>query len=279
MQKRFSVASYSFHGLHKLGAMSVFQYFETIRFRYQLDTADVWNGMLLSYDEDYLKLVRQQMDERGLRLANLCCDWCQLWGYTPEEIQRQDAVAEDCLRAAEILGAETVRMDAGVREAAFTDEQLEAVSKKYDRYCQRAAGFGAKLGTENHWGATTNAEALEQLFGAVSAKNFGILLHVGNWANTQGMTKDPTDARAFAYDNQFASRAFHIHMMYEVCRQAEERFPALAAAGYPGVWSIESHLSTNEFNNVAYQLAEARRVLAPCDYAAFPPQTIPTGAK
>ena len=44
-----SIASYSFHGLYEIGAMSVFQYLETVKFRYHCDKADIWNGMLTGY--------------------------------------------------------------------------------------------------------------------------------------------------------------------------------------------------------------------------------------
>lgn len=279
MKKRFSIASYSFHGLHGLNAMTLFQYFETVRYRYHVDTADIWNGMLTSYDENYLRLVRQQMDERGLTLANLCCDGCHLWGESLEEMRAQEKLAEDCLRAAEILGAETVRIDAGVRETVFSDEQLDYVGKKYDEYCARAAQFGAKLGPENHWGATTNAAEMRKLFGAVSAKNFGLLLHLGNWSNTEGIGESYTDPSRIQYNAEFAPKAFHSHVMYEICEDAQAQLLPLVQAGYPGVWSVESHKSTNEFNNVAFQLAEVKRVLEPCDYSSFVPKTIPDGAK
>lgn len=279
MKNRFSVASYSFHGLHGLGAMTVFQYLETIRYRYHLDTADIWNGMLASYEEDYLQLLRQQMEERGVTLANLCCDGCHVWGETPEERGAQEELAMKCLRAAEILGAQTVRIDAGVRETAMSTQQLDYVSAKYDQYCARAAEFGAKLGPENHWGATTNAVELRKLFDAVTAKNFGILLHLGNWANTDNVEDNYTGAARVRYNAEFAPKAFHTHIMYEVCREAEEQLPPIVKAGYKGVWSVESHKSTNEYNNVAFQLAEARRVIEPCDYSSFVPKTIPDGAK
>lgn len=267
MKNPFSVAAYSFHGLLNAGAMTVFQYLETVRYRYQLHTADIWNGFLTDYEEPYLRLVRQQLDERELTLVNLCCDGCALWGDTPEEVKAQAEMAEKCLRAAEILGAKTIRIDAGVREAVMSDEQLDFVAKRYEQYCARAADFGAKLGTENHWGATTNAPELRKLLNAVSAKNFGILLHLGNWAQTEGVEKDSyTDEKRVALNAEFAPRAFHTHIMYEVCMDAEKQLPPVAAAGYCGAWSIESHKSTNEYNNVAMQLAQVKRVLAPCDY-------------
>lgn len=265
-----SIASYSFHGLYEIGAMSVFQYLETIKYRYNCCNADIWNGMLTSYDGDYLRLVRQQMDERGLKLMNLCCDGCHIWADSAEQRARQERLALDCIRAAGILGARTVRIDVGVAEPVMSDEQLQYVAQVYARYCRLAAEFGAKLGPENHWGASNNALELRKLFELVKEDNFSLLLHVGNWANTPDAGESCTDPRRMQYNIEFAPRAMHMHAMFEVCAAAEQQLLPLIEAGYGGAVSIESHLATNEFNNVAYQLANVRRVLAPCDYANWP---------
>ena len=264
MKPTISIASYSFHGLLRQNAMSIFQYFETVRHRYGMATADIWNGMLTGYEDEYLKLVKLLMDDQGLELVNLCCDGCHLWGETPEDIAKTDAVAEDCLRAAEILGAKTVRIDVGIRSATASDEQIESIARKYDEYCARAARFGAKLGPENHWGASTNVLELRKLFQAVKADNFGLLLHLGNWASSE----DTSVEAVLRNDVEFAPKAMHMHIMYEVCEDAPRRLPPLMEAGYAGSWSIESHKSTNEYHNVAYQLAQVQRVIAPLEYGS-----------
>jgi hypothetical protein len=41
-----AIASYTFHGLFREGAIDLFGYLESCRYRYHLDTADIWNGML-----------------------------------------------------------------------------------------------------------------------------------------------------------------------------------------------------------------------------------------
>lgn len=253
----FAVMSYSFHGLLSAGAMDLFGYLETVRYRYALATADIWNGFIKSYDEDYLKLVKQHVDERGLTVVNLCCDGAHLWDKDPESRARNEAVAWNCLRAAEILEAKSIRIDAGVWDDDFSDEQLTYVADKYSEYCKRAATFGAKLGTENHWGATTKRANMEKLFAAVPDKNFAMLLHLGNWKDG-----DPDE-----HDQAMISRAMHIHINYEHCVDADRILPPLAKAGYTGCWTVESHKSVNEYNNVAFQLAQIKRVLAPLLYS------------
>lgn len=59
---RVSIASYAFHGLHERGVMDVYGYLEAI-------------------------------DEKGMGLAHLCCDWCHAWDGSPEARERNHANA------------------------------------------------------------------------------------------------------------------------------------------------------------------------------------------
>lgn len=272
MKPRFAIASYSFHGLYNLGSMTLIQYFETLRHRYGLTNADIWNGMITSYDGDYLTLLRDEMDERELKLANLCCDFAHVWNENEQEEARCSAMAQNALKAGRILRAESVRIDVGIAAKQATDQQIEACAKKYDAYCAVAAEFGARLGPENHWGASTDIGVMKKLFQAVKADNFAMLLHLGNW-------QCDTLAEKCACDVEMAPRAMHIHMHYEACVDADNQFPALVKAGYPGVWSVESHKSTNEYRNVAFQLAQVRRVIAPYNYQMKRPDAVDEDAK
>jgi len=252
----FAVASYSFHGLLGKGAINLFGYLETVKYRYGLSTADIWNGYIKDYSEDFARLLKQNLDERGLTVVNLCCDGAHVWDNDKEVQKKNEECALNCLKLAEIIGAKTVRIDVGVREDEISDEQLEYVAKKYKKYCKRAASFGAKLGTENHWGWSRTIPHLEKLFAAVNEKNFGLLLHLGNW--TEG-NKDENDRKA-------AKMAMHCHIDFEHCVNADKILPPLKEAGYSGCWTIESHKGTNEYNNVAFQLAQVKRVICPMDY-------------
>ena len=258
-QPRFSIAAYSFNGLFSNGAMNLIQYFETVRYRYGLSTADIWSPMLASYEDDYLTMVKAQMDERGLSLVNLCCDFAHVWNDDEKEERLCTQNAQNVLKAARVLGAETVRIDMGIGPRQATDEQIEHCAKKYDEYCAAVDGFGAKLGTENHWGASTDIKVIRKLYQAVKAKNFAVLLHLGNW---QCETQDEKDA----CDLEIAPKAMHMHLHYDACVNADKQLPPLAEAGYAGVWAVECGKGANEYNNAAFQLAQARRVISPLDY-------------
>ena len=42
--QKVSILSYSFHGLVRKNMQDIFGYFETCKYRYELNTADLWNG-------------------------------------------------------------------------------------------------------------------------------------------------------------------------------------------------------------------------------------------
>ena len=256
----FAIMSYSFHGLQNVGAMDLFGYMETVRHRFDLRAVDIWNGFIKSYDEKYMQLVKQNLEERDLTVASFTCDEAHVWDNNPDVRAGNEKKAWQCLEFAKIIGAKFIRIDAGVREETFSDEQLEYVSKKYKEYCAFAETFGATLGTENHWGVTRDFDELHRLFDAMKdTKSFTHLLHLGSWT-----VED--EAKKNEYDLKVAPRAAQMHMDFEHCMEAEKIMPGLMASGYKGFWTIESHKGTNEFNNVALQLAQVKRVVAPLVY-------------
>ena len=258
----FAVASYSFHGLHNLNAMNIFGYLETVKYRYNLSTADIWNGYLDNYDDDYIRLLDLSIKERNLTVVNFCCDGAHIWDNDPHYRAEYEKLARTCLKTAEKIGAKSIRFDMGVREDVISDEQMEYLVNKYSEYCKIANEFGAKLGPENHWGAAQKFPQFEKFVNIMKNEqpNFGILLHLGGWG--EHATTEERDKN----DIEMAKNAFHIHIDYEHCMEADRVLPPLKQAGYSGCWTIESHKSTNEYNNVAFQLAQVKRVIAPMVY-------------
>lgn len=248
---RISVASYAFHGLLAEGKMDVFGYLETVKFRYHIDTADIWNGMLQSTDEDYLKKIREAMDEKEMNLANLCVDGAHVW--EPDENarakNRKNALAN--LKAAEILGAKTIRIDMGGRGLEMTDEQFDAVVKGYKEYASIAADCGIMVGPENHWGPSLNPANMVKVKEAVDSPAYGILLHIGHW--------DTDEENGDAICAPFT---MHTHVAANVIPVCEEKIDMLLNAGYKGYWGVEHHSGKNEYIEVEWQVASVRRALA-----------------
>ena len=244
---KISIASYAFYGLLKEGVIDLFGYLESCRYRYQVRTADIWNGMLVSTEDDFLIQVKAALDERGLTLANLCVDGAHIWEDDPDVRERhyQNGLAH--LHAAEVLGAKTVRIDAGVRADTFTDEQFDWIVKRFREYAQRAYDNGYKVGPENHWGAEVVPENMKRICEAVDHPAFGVLLH---FRGNEG-------------DRVMAPWAMHTHIAWEITETClEDSMTMLRDAGYEGYWGVEHHTGKNEYTEVAVQLAKVRDVLS-----------------
>lgn len=265
--KDLSVASYSFHGAFEEGKMDVFGYLESVAYRYHLRYADIWNGFLTSYDNDYLKKVKEAMDEKGLQLANLCCDYAHPWDDDADQLAKNHAMADNCMRAAEILEAKSVRLDLGVHTNAISDRQFEYVSGKFREYAEIGKRAGFLVGPENHWGASRRIDVQKKMFQAVNHPNYGMLLHMGNWDVIGEENAPPlTDEQKDLNDLEMAPFAFHTHFHAGACQRANALIPAILKAGYKGtVIGIEHHSANNEYRNVALQLALVSESLG--DYA------------
>ncbi len=243
-----AIASYAFHGLHRAGEINLFGYLESCRYRYDLRTADIWNGMIENLDDDYLAKVKQALAERELTLVNLCVDGPHhIWEDDPSVREQHYQNALAYLRAAEVLGAKTLRIDAGVRESSFTNEQFEGIVARYREYAQRAYDNGYKVGPENHWGAEVVPENMRRLCEAVNHPGFGVLLH---FRGNEG-------------DALMVPWAMHTHISWDITEgDLAERLAILRDSGYTGCWSVEHHSATNEYTEVAVQLAKVRDVLS-----------------
>lgn len=247
-----SIGSYSFHGLLEEGKMDIFGYLETVKYRYHLDTADIWNGMLATTEEDYLRKVRDALDEKELSVANLCVDGASLWDDHPDVRDRQYQNALANLRAAEILGAKTVRIDVGGKSHDMTEEQFDYVVKRYREYADRAMNNGYRIGPENHFGPALVPANMLKVAEAVSHKAYGILLHLGHW-----------DVDVEDGDRLLAKWAVHTHVDAKTCKDGlKKKLKTLLDAGYEGYWGIEHHSAQSEYVEVEWQLASVRRALA-----------------
>lgn len=248
-----SIISYAFHGLQKAGQMDVFGYLESVRYRYDLRAADLWSGTLASTDEDYLRKVKQALEERELELVCLAVDGAHCWDPDPARREQlyQNAIAH--LRAAEILGAKTVRIDMGSRTPEMTEEQFDFTVSRYREYARRAHDHGYRVGPENHFGPALVPENMKRVYEAVDSPAFGFLLHIGHWV----------EGREDEGDRMAAPLAFHSHVPYYIAETSalEAKMDALRQAGYRGYWGLEHYTGQNEYAEVAIQLAKVRDIL------------------
>ena len=246
--------SYSFRGLLKEGKMDVFGYLETSKHRYGLDAADIWNAFLPNTEESFVRKIREALDEREMVLADLCVDQANVWEDDPaaREKNYQNALAH--LKAAPILGARFVRIDAGCRRDNWTNQEFDHIVKRYKEYARFAQDHGFKVGAENHWGAEKFWPNLKKLYEAVGHPAFGLSIHIGGWGGSE-----EEKARA---DREAAPWTCHTHIPWNITEgPLEEKLKTLWDAGYQGYYSIEHHTAKNEYSEVAVQLAKVRNVL------------------
>jgi sugar phosphate isomerase/epimerase len=240
---KISIASYSFHGLLAEGKMDLFGYLESCRFRYHVQSADIWNGMIASTDDDYLKKVKDGLEERQMELANLCVDGPHIWEEDPAAREKNYQGALTYLHAAEFLGAKTIRIDAGGQGEAFSNEQFDLIVKRFKEYAQIAYDRGFKVGPENHWGPEVVPETMKRICQAVDHPGFGMLLHF----------------RGNAGDALMAPWAMHTHISWDIAEShLEKSVKTLLDAGYTGYYSVEHHSAKDEYYMVATQLAKIR---------------------
>ena len=257
---KISIISYAFHGLQRAGVMDVFGYLESVKYRYGLDAADIWSGSLASMEDDYLGKVREALDERELTLACLAVDGPRVWELDPEKRERDHHEIHAYLRAAEVLGAQTVRVDVGLSTAdrssplvhELGEEQFDWVVSHYAEYAQRAYDNGYRLGPETHFGVELVPENMARIYKAVDSPGYGILLHFGHWVEGR---EDEGDAMA-------APWAMHIHVPGQLdMSRIPEKMAMLRDVGYTGYWGVEHYSGENEYTEVAVQVAQVRDVL------------------
>lgn len=238
-----AIASYSFHGLLREGKIDLFGYLESCKFRYHVQSADIWSGIIPSLDEDFLKKVKEGLEERELVLANLCVDGPDTWNDDPSVREKHYQEALAYLKAADFLGAKTVRINSAGKGDTFTEEQFDYIVKRFHEYAQFAYNHGFKAGPENHWGPESVPENMKRICEAVDHPGFGMLLHF------RGNEKDAL----------MAPWAMHTHISWDIAENhLEESLKMLKNVEYKGYYSVEHHSAKDEYYMVAIQLAKIR---------------------
>ncbi len=252
MQKlNIAVASYSFHGLLGQGKCDIFGYLNLLKYRYRAAYADIWSGFLPTLDEDFIAKVRDELDRKELTLANLCVDGPHLWMDDQETREAHKKQMLAYIRAAEKLGAKTIRIDFGGNNDPMPEEAFEYIVNTYKEYCAICYDLGMKIGPENHWGWDRVPENLEKVKNAVDHPAYGHLYHF------RGFNGDVARGEEIAI-----SYAMHTHIHAHSMPYAKEVIRKLANTGYQGVYSVEHHSGQLECERVDWQIATVRGLIA-----------------
>jgi sugar phosphate isomerase/epimerase len=249
---KISIASYSFHGLTQAGMMDAFGYLESMKYRYNLNAADFWNGTFGPTDADHVGKVKQAMAEREIIVANYHVDGVHVWEDDPDARERNYQGALAHLKVAAEIGALTVRIDMVGAGEQLSDEQADYIATRYRAYAEFAGDHGFKVGPETHWGPSLTPAVQKRIYEDVDHPAYGILLHIGHWV----------DGQEELGDKMAAPWAIHTHVDARIARTClEKKIKLLMDAGYDGYWGVEHHSARNEYVEVEWQLAEVRRAL------------------
>ncbi|MGG4394663.1 hypothetical protein ABEX25_10220 [Paenibacillus thiaminolyticus] len=156
---------------------------------------------------------------------------------------QHDALAH--LHAAEILGAQSVRIDAVLHGGdQVSDEALEYIAGRYRSYADRAAEGGYWVGPENHSGFALRPKALARVSEAVNHPHY---------------------ASCFIWegDSKVARWVRHTHVDWRTLQapNAALRLSNLMKAGYDGYWAVEYNAPRDQLAAIEAALARLRSLL------------------
>jgi hypothetical protein len=250
----FSIGSWSFHALHKSGKINLFGYLESIQYRYRLQHADIWSGMLLSTEESYLQSVKEALADAELTVASLAVDGADVWHDDPAIREQSHRKALLYLDIARRWGVQTLRIDMGIHSPELTNEQYEHCALSFREYAQYAHDYGFRVGPQTHQRASQAPKNLQRLHTDVSSPAFGIVLNVNRWLTD----KEHGDewVAPFTAHVQF-DRAFVDFTGPELL----EKVRLLQRAGYDRCWSLEFRGGADEYVEAEHDLLTLRRAV------------------
>lgn len=252
---KFSIGSYSFHGLLEAGKQDMFRYIEDCK---ALGAAqlDPWNahlslirsedevaragrdpeGAVLSAQSDeYLTRVKAAAEAAGLPFGCIAVDGAHIYEPTPEKRAANRSSAHRWIDVAHRLGAKQLRIDCGGPQE-MPDDVFEIIVQGYNDLIPRARDKGIQIIIENHWGPSPVPENLVRILDAVPG--LGLLFDSNNWA--EGMQErawemcakyaTSTHIKTFNFDANGNEPSVDLHKCIRL----------LVEAGYDDVWGIES---------------------------------------
>lgn len=250
----FSIGSWSFHALFNSGKMNLFGYLESIKYRYRLQHADIWSGMLLSTEDDYIQSIQDTLTEEELTIACLSMDGAQVWHNDPTIREQNYQQALQYLHIARRWGVQALRIDMGIDSTELTDEQLELCINRYREYAQFAHDHGFRVGPQTHQPASQAPQNLKRINNEIASPGFGIVLNVNRWM----VDKEIGDEMVAP----FTMHAQLDHAFVDFTgAELLQKIQLLQQGGYQGCWSLEFRGGVNEYIEVEYDLLTIRRAV------------------
>ncbi|RXZ83882.1 sugar phosphate isomerase/epimerase [Paenibacillaceae bacterium] len=258
---KICIGGFSFFNTMNTGKMDTFGYLETSKYRYNLKEVDLWNGTFAGCredifrlpEEDYIRKLREALDEKEMKVINIAIDGAHFWDEDPEKRKMLYSNALAYLQVAKTLGAQSLRVDTGDKNSSTdSEEQFEYIVTQFQDYARKAADLGLIVGPENHMGASKNPYFLKKVAEAVDQPNFGLLIHMGRWS--EGEDEGDRLLAPWAYHTHFDGRTAGTPQGLELVKTLQD-------AGYNGYWGIEYNAPENQYAEMEWAIASVKRTL------------------
>ncbi len=156
---RFAVSSWSLDGLLNSG-MSLLELIGLLP-GHQIGTLEICHFHLPSTDPSYLETLKQRLQSAQIELFGILLDTGNIASSDAAQIAADDLLIRHWIGVASTLGAERIRIDAGLEPP--TPGVITQSARRLQEFAQIAAGSGLRVSTENWHATSQNPEALLEI--------------------------------------------------------------------------------------------------------------------
>lgn len=172
---RFAVSSWSLDGLLRSGT-SLLELPALLQ-QHGIGTLEICHFHLPSTDTAYLETLGQCLQAAKIELFSILIDAGNIASSDPVQLETDIALIGHWMNVAATLGAERVRIDAGLEPA--TPEVIAQSAKHLREFAQIAATNGLQVSTENWHTTSQEPQALLEILELCDAK-VGLCADTGN---------------------------------------------------------------------------------------------------
>ncbi len=172
---RFAVSSWGLDGLLNSGT-SLLELIKLLP-EHQIGTLEICHFHLPSTDATYLETLKVGLQSAGVELFSILLDAGNIASSDPAQIDADDLLIRHWIDVAASLGAERIRIDAGLEPA--TPEVIAQSARRLQEYAQIAASKGLEVSTENWHLTSQNPEVLLEIL-VRCAGTIGLCADTGN---------------------------------------------------------------------------------------------------
>jgi sugar phosphate isomerase/epimerase len=156
---RFAVSSWSLDGLLNSGT-SLLELIALLP-GHQIFSLEICHFHLPSTNASDLETLKERLQAAGVELFSILLDAGNIASSDAAQIDADDLLIRHWISVAATLGAERIRIDAGLEPPS--PEVIERSARRLQEYAQIAASSGVQVSTENWHATSQNPEVLLEI--------------------------------------------------------------------------------------------------------------------